>query len=137
MALAGAPLAAGCGSSSTNGAAGATSSTSSPSPAVSAVVNNKAKLPPRLDAVLSSSGEVTVTNSSGKPVTHLASGHYTLTVSVESANGDFHLQGPLIGRKTRPHFTGVVLWGVHLIKGTYHYLNDYAGHPKVHTITVS
>jgi hypothetical protein len=130
------PLAAGCGSSSSS-----SSSSSSTSAGGVALVNTppaNAKLPPRLTVVLSSTGAVSLKNAQGQPVTELSSGRYTLSISVESKHGDFRLTGPMIDRRTRPHFSGVVLWGVHLVKGTYRYLNDESGsHPTVHVINVS
>ncbi len=132
-------LAAGCGSSST----GATSSSSSASASAGGVAaintpSANAKLPPRLSADLSPSGAVSLTNSAGQPVTVLPSGRYTLSIDVEASHGDFRLIGPMIRRRTRPHFSGVVLWGLHLVKGTYRYLNDESGaHPTVHVINVS
>jgi hypothetical protein len=126
------PLAAaGCGSSS---------SSSSSSAAAGAAVNTppaSAKLPPRLTANLNPAGAVTLTNAAGTPVTDISSGRYTLSIDVESKRGDFRLVGPMINRRTRRHFTGVVLWGVHLVPGTYHYMNDEGRHPKVHVLDVS
>jgi hypothetical protein len=130
MALGVMPLAAGCGSSSTSGS-NATSAAQSQAPA-------GVKRPPQLSALLSSSGDVSITNSDGQPVTHLASGHYTLSINVESPSGDFRLIGPGFRRRTRPHFTGIVLWGLHLLKGTYRYLDGAAGkRASVHVISVS
>ncbi len=129
LAVAATPLIAGCGSSSTTG--------SSSSASLVPSAPSKATLPPRLTALLNSSGEVRVTDSSGQLVTHLTSGRYTVAVSVESPNGDFHLSGPDFKRRTRPHFTGIVLWGVHFVHGTYHYLNDQSRSHASYVITVS
>jgi hypothetical protein len=119
-------LAAGCGSSGSGGSSG-------PSGQAAAITHR----PPRLLAVLSSAGKVTITNANGQPVTSLPSGRYTVSITVESAKGDFHLSGPQIGRRTRRHFTGVVLWGVNFQKGSYTYRNDYDHSPAaVHVITV-
>jgi hypothetical protein len=130
------PLVAGCGSSSSS-----SSSSTSTSTGGAVVVNTPpahAKLPPRLTVVLSSAGAVSLKNAQGQAVTQLSSGRYTLSISVESKRGDFRLTGPMINRRTRPHFSGVVLWGVHLLPGTYRYLNDESGaHPTVHVINVS
>jgi hypothetical protein len=121
--------AAGCGSSSTSNSTGASVVVNAP-PA-------KATLPPRLTATLRASGAVTLTNANGQPVTALQTGRYTLAINVESTHGDFRMIGPMINRATRPHFSGVVLWGLHLVKGTYRYLNDRSGaHPVTHVIAV-
>jgi hypothetical protein len=126
-------LAAGCGSSSTSGSG---STSESGSQAQTSALN--AKLPPRLSGLLSPAGEVSLTDSNGQPITHLQSGRYTLSINVESADGNFRLIGPQIRRRTRPHFTGIVLWGVNFVKGTYRYLNQAAGkHATVHVISVS
>lgn len=128
LAVAATPVIAGCGSGSSNGSSSASSVLSTPS---------KAKLPPRLTARLNSSGEVSMTDSNGQPVTHLTSGRYTVAVNVESPSGDFHLTGPLFKRRTHPHFTGIVLWGVHFVHGTYHYLNDQSRTHSAYVITVN
>ena len=136
MALATAPLAAGCGSGSSSGTSSSPNSSSSASLAGATSPAN-AKLPPRLLGRLNSAGTVTLTYAAGQPVTTLQSGRYTLSLSIESKRGDFHLVGPMIKRRTRPRFTGIVLWGVHFVKGTYRYLNDKDGkHPAVHVVTV-
>jgi len=132
MALCVMPLAAGCGSSSTS------TSGSNATSAAQAKAAASANRPPQLSALLSSSGEVSVTNSDGQPITQLASGHYTLSINVESPSGDFRLIGPGFQRRTRPHFTGIVLWGIHFLKGTYRYLDgDARKHATVHVISVS
>jgi len=138
LAVAATPLIAGCGSSSTAGSSTTGSSTagSSSTSLVPSAASN-AKLPPRLTARLNSSGEVSLTDSNGQPVTHLTSGRYTVAVNVESPSGDFHLTGPLFKRRTRPHFTGIVLWGVHFVHGTYHFLNDESRTHAAYVITVN
>jgi hypothetical protein len=94
--------------------------------------------PPRmLTATVSALGEVTLTASNGHAVTRLPSGRYTVLVTVNSSNADFHLTGPTVQRTTGAHFVGIAIWGVDLIKGTYRYENNRSGaHTSAHLISV-
>jgi hypothetical protein len=97
----------------------------------------KTTAPPKLTATVSASGEVTLTTSDGRALTRLPSGRYTVLVSVNSGDADFHLTGPAVNHATHAHFIGVALWGVHFVKGTYRYTNDRGPHGAGTTHVVS
>ena len=80
--------------------------------------------PARLTATVSASGQVSLSRANGKAVTRLRSGWYTLSVSTSSPGADFKLIGPGVRHRTRMHFTGITVWGVHFVKGTYRYMSD-------------
>jgi hypothetical protein len=94
--------------------------------------------PGKLTATVGALGEVTLTDSSGHAITRLPSGRYTVLVTVNSSDGDFHLTGPSVRRTTAAHFVGLTIWGVHLLKGTYRYENNRSGrgHDTAHVIAV-
>ncbi len=92
--------------------------------------------PPRLTATVSASGRVSLTASNGGTVTRLHNGWYTVAINVDSRNADFHLSGPQVHRATRSHFTGVAIWGVHFLKGTYRYMSDRNARATTRTISV-
>jgi len=98
----------------------------------------KATPPAKLTAMVSASGEVTLTASDGRAVTRLPSGRYTVLVNVNSSDADFHLTGPSVNHATRADFTGVALWGVRFVKGTYRYMNDRdaRGAAAAHVVSV-
>jgi hypothetical protein len=52
------------------------------------------------------------------------SGWYTVFVTVNAVRADFHLTGPSVNSATKSNVPGVALWGIHFLKGTYHYAND-------------
>jgi len=95
-----------------------------------------APLPPKLTATVSTSGQVSVTASTGRAVTRLHNGWYTVGVTVDSPSANFHLVGPRVQRATRANFTGVAVWGVHFLKGAYRYLSDRDVRATTHVITV-
>jgi hypothetical protein len=98
-------------------------------PNVAAKKSSKKKVhihePPKLTASVSASGQVALRDASGHTITRLRHGWYTLTVSVNSRNANFHLTGPGTRKVTRPHFDGAVIWGVDFRKGRYRYVNDH------------
>jgi plastocyanin len=66
---------------------------------------------------------ITLTQS-GKKVTKLKAGVYTITVADRSAIHDFHLTGPGVNKKTAVGFQGTQTWRVTLKKGTYKFQCD-------------
>ena len=92
--------------------------------------------PPRLTATVSTSGAVSLTDARGHAVKRLRHGWYTVAIMVNSPNADFHLTGPKVQRVTRPRFTGVAIWGVHFLKGTYRYMSDRGARATRRTISV-
>jgi hypothetical protein len=94
--------------------------------------------PPKLIATVTASGQVTLTTPSGRSVTVLPSGWYTVRVRVNSSSADFCLTGPTVRHATHTHFTGEAIWGVHFIKGTYRYNNACGdgSHATMHVISV-
>jgi hypothetical protein len=95
------------------------------------------KTPPaKLTATVRAANEVTLTDANGQAVSRLPSGWYTITVSVNASNADFHLTGPSVQR-TASAFGSVSIWGVHFVKGTYRYMNDRNGGARsTHVISV-
>ena len=79
---------------------------------------------------------ITLTDSSGAPVTSLKAGSYTVKVKDASKIHDFHLTGPGVEEKTTVPETTEVTWKVTLQAGTYTFKCD--PHPKmVGTFTVT
>ncbi len=78
----------------------------------------------KLLATVSATGQVTMTDSGGRIVTRLRSGWYSIFVTVNAAGADFHLTGPSVDSATKAKVPGVALWGIHLLKGAYRYMND-------------
>jgi hypothetical protein len=85
-------------------------------------------------ATVNPSGAVTLTTSSGHAVTRLRSGRYTLLVSVNSSAAGFRLSGPGVEHSTSAQFTGLAVWGVHFLRGTYRYRSSRGG--AAHVISV-
>jgi hypothetical protein len=67
---------------------------------------------------------IKLVDSSGKSVTALKPGSYTITVKDLSGIHDFHLSGPGVNQKTSVGGTGTKTWKVTLKKGSYHYQCD-------------
>jgi hypothetical protein len=92
--------------------------------------------PPELTATVNGPGQVALT-SNGHPVTRLHSGVYTVLVTVDSSNADFHLTGPGVDHTTGAHFVGLALWGVHFVKGTYSYTDNRSASARMTTHVIS
>jgi len=92
--------------------------------------------PPELTATVSGPGQVTL-SFNGHAVTHLRRGLYTVLVRVDSSDAGFHLSGPGVDHRTGTRFVGLALWGVHFVRGTYHYTDDRSGSGSMtHVVTV-
>jgi plastocyanin len=78
---------------------------------------------PKLVATDGPGFTITLTQS-GKKVTHLKPGTYTITVADKSNIHNFHLTGPGLNKKTGVGFKGTTTWKVTLKKGTYKYVCD-------------
>ena len=89
-----------------------------------------------LATVSTTDGEATLTDSGGRPITRLPSGWYTIFVTVNAAGADFHLSGPSVDSATKAKIPGVALWGVHLLKGTYRYMNDHDARATTRVLSV-
>lgn len=89
-----------------------------------------------LATVSTTGGEVTLTDSGGRTITRLRSGWYTIFVTVNAAGADFHLTGPSVDSATKAKIPDVTLWGVHLLKGTYRYMNDRDARATTHVLAV-
>jgi hypothetical protein len=92
--------------------------------------------PTKLLARVETSGQVALTTSAGRAITHLRSGWYTIFVTVNAAGADFHLAGPSVDSATKAKIPGVALWGIHLLKGTYRYMNDRDARATTHVLSV-
>ena len=77
-----------------------------------------------------------MTDSGGHAITRLSSGWYTIFVTVNAAGADFHLTGPSVDSATKAKIPGVALWGVHLLNGTYRYMNDHDARATTHVLSV-
>ncbi len=133
LAIAGAAVAlaaGGCG-----GASGAAKQTVSaktaeaPAPTAPAPSN-------KLLATVSTTGQVSLTDSGGHSVTHLRSGWYSIFVTVNAAGANFHLTGPGVDSATKAKIPGVAIWGLHFPKGTYRYMNDRDARATTHVLSV-
>jgi hypothetical protein len=94
------------------------------------------KSPPQLYGQVSATGAVSLKNASGRAVTQLSGGWYTVTIAVLSKGADFHLVGPGTNRVTGKHFVGDVIWGIHFTSGTYRYMSDANVARTTHRILV-
>jgi hypothetical protein len=116
-------VAGGCGSASSPPASRKTAKSSPPA-------TNK------LLATVNIAGQVTLTTSNGHTFARLHNGWYTVFVRINSTRADFHLTGPSVSSATKVGVPGVALWGLHLLKGTYHYMNDRDAHAATHVFYV-
>ncbi|HTA98268.1 MAG TPA: hypothetical protein VK730_11580 [Solirubrobacteraceae bacterium] len=89
-----------------------------------------------LATVSTTGGEATLADSGGRTITSLRSGWYTILVTVNAAGADFHLAGPSVDSATKAKVPGVALWGIHLLKGTYRYMNDHDARTTTHVLSV-
>ncbi len=82
--------------------------------------------PPALKATVGPDTTIVLKTASGRKVTSLRAGVYTITVDDRSAEHNFRLAGPGVNRATGVAFTGKKVWrNVRLAKGkTYTYLCD-------------
>ena len=78
---------------------------------------------PKLAASVSDPLNISL-KSSGKKVTSLKAGKYTIVVSDTSAAHNFHLTGPGVNKTTSVGGKGTSTWTVTLKKGTYKYVCD-------------
>jgi hypothetical protein len=67
---------------------------------------------------------LSLTDSSGKPVTTLVQRSYRIVVRDSSKGQNFHLIGPSVNMKTRVAATGRRAWIVNLRPGKYVYKSD-------------
>jgi plastocyanin len=61
---------------------------------------------------------------SGRKVTHLKAGRYTIVVEDTASDHNFHLSGPGVDKLTSVAGKGTFTWTVTLRKGTYTYVCD-------------
>jgi plastocyanin len=79
-----------------------------------------------LQATVGPGFNISLTNAEGR-VTHLDAGSYTIKVSDQSPEHNFHLTGPGVDQATDVDTTGTTTWNVTLTDGTFRYLCD--AHP--------
>lgn len=79
-----------------------------------------------LQATVGPGFNISLTNAEGR-VTHLDAGSYTIKVSDQSPEHNFHLTGPGVDQATDVDATGATTWNITLTDGTYRYLCD--AHP--------
>jgi plastocyanin len=60
----------------------------------------------------------------GQPVTHLDTGTYTITITDQSGDHNFHLSGPGVDMATEVEFAGTVTWNVTFTDGLYRFQCD-------------
>lgn len=77
-----------------------------------------------LIATVGDDATITLTTSSGAPVTRLAPGTYRILVRDRTAAHNFRLRGPGVDRATSVGGTGDAEWTVTLVDGVYTYLCD-------------
>lgn len=134
LAIAGAAAAlaaGGCG-----GVSGAAKQAAAPKAAASKTAEEPAPTNKLLATVSTTGREVTLTDSGGRAITHLRSGWYTIFVTVNTTGADFHLTGPSVDSATKAKISGVALWGIHFLKGTYRYMNDRDARVTTHVLSV-
>jgi hypothetical protein len=123
----------GCGSGASDASKQATAAT----PATASQAATAPTPSNKLLATVSTTGaEVTLTDSSGHALRRLRRGWYTIFVTVNAAGADFHLNGPSVNSDTKSKVPGVALWGIHLLKGTYRYMNDHDARTTTHVLSV-
>jgi len=105
---------AGCGGSSNS--AGTTTTPTSSTP-----TGHGGK---KLDGTVGPGFDISLTDASGKAVTTLAPGTYTIAVDDEGNIHNFHLTGPGVDKATDIGGTGTETWTVDLKDGQYHYQCD-------------
>ncbi len=76
-----------------------------------------------------------MTDSHGRTVTRLRSGWYSVFVTINATGADFHLTGPGVDSATKAKVSGVALWGIHFLKGTYRYMNDHDARTTTHVLS--
>jgi plastocyanin len=85
---------------------------------------------PKLVASVSDPLNISLTLS-GKKVSKLKAGTYTITVQDEASDHNFHLTGPGLNKSTSVSGEGTTTWKMTLKKGTYTYVCDpHAGFMK-------
>jgi hypothetical protein len=91
----------------------------------------------RLTATVTPAGQVTaLSTASGETVTRLHAGWYSLRIAVDSLNANFDLVGPNLHRTSTPRSMDLAIWGIHLVPGTYRYMNDEDPGATSHEISV-
>jgi plastocyanin len=78
---------------------------------------------PKLSGSVSDPLNISLTKS-GKKVTHLKAGRYTIVVQDTASDHNFHLNGPGVDKLTSIGGKGTFTWTVTLRKGTYTYVCD-------------
>jgi hypothetical protein len=92
--------------------------------------------PTKLVGSVAETGKVALKTPAGAAVARLHSGWYSVTVRNNSTGHAFRLVGPGVDLLTKS-VPGVTLWGVNLLKGTYHYMSVGGPHTSVQTLSVS
>jgi plastocyanin len=80
-----------------------------------------------LTGVVGPSFNISLKNADGTAVSHLDVGTYDVTVTDNSIEHNFHLQGPGVDQKTDVEGTGTVTWSVTITDGIYTFICD--AHP--------
>jgi hypothetical protein len=75
--------------------------------------------PPKLKGALSATGQARLTDAKARTLTATKAGWYTVSIADNAKAYQFRLVGPGVNKSTGAKFRGVVLWGVHLKRGTY------------------
>jgi len=78
---------------------------------------------PKLIGSVSDPLNISLTKS-GRKVTHLQAGRYTIVVVDTASDHNFHLSGPGVDKLTSVGGKGTFTWTVTLRKGTYTYVCD-------------
>ena len=78
---------------------------------------------PKLIGSVSDPLNISLTKS-GRKVTHLKAGRFTIVVEDTASDHNFHLSGPGVDRLTSVAGKGTFTWMVTLRKGTYTYVCD-------------
>src|SRR3954451_14099028 len=79
---------------------------------------------PVLTGVVGPDFSITLSDSSGKAVSHLDPGTYTVQVQDKAAEHNFHLTGPGVDETTSVEAVTNVTWTVTLRDGTYRFMCD-------------
>jgi plastocyanin len=92
--------------------------------ATALVVAGTASAATKLTGTVGPDFKISLKDSSGKSVSKLKAGAYTIVVKDKGSIHDFHLMGPGVNKKTSVGGTGTTTWNVTLKKGTYKYQCD-------------
>jgi len=108
-----------------------------PSVALAGGTTKRIAAPPKLNGRVTIKAATWLKRPTGPVrVKSVASRWYTITVRDDSNRQNFHLVGPGVNKKTGVGFSGIAIWGAHLLTGRYRYGSDRSARRTWHTFRV-